>query len=699
MALLRWIVLASLLLVALPQPTLAKDLEETGPDAVQVVVRGKRTLADALEVGFHPAWADKEALRPAVLVLDVTSTMRSARRRIDRALMGIHNRGAKAASWHVAALGSKPRKTDGSLREAALELEEVLAKDTRATSTIAALTKTLKGVRGKGAVVVYVADAHFEDDCDLEKFIGTLRKKEITFTTIGPEAAFGRGWNDGMKDFIEDLDDVRGFTDYREGVGRSPFGSKKHKEPWFGGECSHPTRPWIWSWRFWETQFTPTDFDLMEPGEVFVERDTEIELPEGIELPKGLELPEGFGTAGSGWRERRVTENHALLERIASECTEALGETLRSAIAADRDRFEAEKAAHERKEKERKAAKERGEEPPAPAVPQDDIPDEPLVTEDGVTTIVIRDVPLPSSFGPYGLMRAAGMSGGRYVLYSFASGGQKTVEYDYARCNLFAPDLRSRKQIRKDILDHPHAAAVLETWNDLAAVGGALVDINPPLDARAKPQRIDKFSGGTFISFIWDHKSEYDAFRKIVKLVLPVLEKIQTRLDEVLAEPGNASTPAARRHEADALLLQHAIQKTRFELEEGLAALPPLTKKDWKKDKRPGLIGRDWIQPGREPHMIILDAEQEPADLDAGVRLFLQRRSLLRRLRGTPWGEQIALNGVEVSRPDWWEKIDHATFRDDRKRSRSKDKDKEKKPSTPSRGSSGGGGGPTTGGK
>ena len=70
--------------------------------------------------------------------------------------------------------------------------------------------------------------------------------------------------------------------------------------------------------------------------------------------------------------------------------------------------------------------------------------------------------PLPSSFGPYALSRAAAETGGRYVLWSWNRTGRTTLLYDDVRCDLLAPDLRDRETIRADAIKRPLPGAIIK---------------------------------------------------------------------------------------------------------------------------------------------------------------------------------------------------------------------------------------------
>ncbi len=114
-----------------------------------------------------------------------------------------------------------------------------------------------------------------------------------------------------------------------------------------------------------------------------------------------------------------------------------------------------------------------------------------------------RTYPIPSGFGPYGLMRLCAVTGGRYVLWSWNPGGRARVTYDYGRCDLFGADLRSRERILSEVTTDPIAAATLAAWHALLAADG-VVDQTPPLDKDGKTARaIDDTPGSADFRWTW----------------------------------------------------------------------------------------------------------------------------------------------------------------------------------------------------
>ena len=567
----------SLVVLLLAANTVEAKKAAPGPDATQVIVRGRK-LVDALEIACQPAWSDPKKRRPVVVIVDATETMKSAEERLITAFEALDERGAAAAkSWRFARLGSKPGKT-GKLSDVAKRLKALFSKSVKGVSTAALLRASVKSAP-KGAVIVYLADARFEDDCQLETLIKDLRRKKATFSVLGGEAAFGRAWDDGIKPLGHPPEDTERGSDvwYFDDVGRNPFASS-HDAPWHGGESAFPGMPYRWSWSHWETAFNDYDWSI----------------------------------AGLGHDDSDKKKTHT-------------------------------------------------------------------------------EYPLPAAFGPYGLMRAAGVTGGRYALMGWGPAGRRNVKYDYARCNLIPPDLRARADILRDVKRNKYLRATIAAWHTLLEAGDDIVDHTPPLEqnmktARAIERTLRRDLG---VRYIWESPKEQAGLLKGAPEAIEILTRAMKRLDEALQVQGDVPADL-RRYEADARLLRHACHVTRFQLQETLLACAELPKDLWKKKKggRPGIVSPDWVVPGRDPDKPAF--RNKPWDPDAAKRVLAERNELLLRFAGTPWGEQVAMNSIQTGEPNWWEDIPPTKYK------KEKGKRPEPPPTRPGGGSSGGG--PTTGG-
>jgi hypothetical protein len=271
-----------------------------------------------------------------------------------------------------------------------------------------------------------------------------------------------------------------------------------------------------------------------------------------------------------------------------------------------------------------------------------------------------RKFPLPAAYGPYGLMRVAGVTGGRYVLWSWNPGGRRQVHYEYSRCNMFPPDLRPRRDILRALHGDALAAALLRAWCALEAASGKVLQHTAPLKSNLRtPRSIDAFpfgKGGT-LALTWEHKGEWRQFQREAGSALEALDKAAKLLDGALADtPAVPDDPLQRRLRADAELLRHVVRVARFEIAEGLAASKSLPRDAWTRaDQTPGVIDKVWISAGYDPEKIRTQPMQH-ADPKAAAAVLAERKALLTRYRGTPFAEVVGLNDVAPLRLTWWQR-------------------------------------------
>jgi hypothetical protein len=295
-------------------------------------------------------------------------------------------------------------------------------------------------------------------------------------------------------------------------------------------------------------------------------------------------------------------------------------------------------------------------------------PEEPEVPEDlgarlGMPSLAdladsTRTYPIPSAFGPYGLMRLAALTGGRYVLWSWNPGGRARVTYDYGRCNLFGPDLRSRESIRPEVATDPLAAAMLAAWHALLAADG-LVDQTPPLEKDGKTARaIDDVRGGSDFHWTWDHLSDWKLLRKAIARSLPPVTTAKQLLESALGPAEAPESDVERRRRADARLFLFTVQVLEFELHELDLATRDVKPDLWRttpKGKVPGAGSRDFIR-GTANALTELGIGPAPGederalDSAAGDRLRKAREEHIERYKGTPFAAQVELADVSTYR-------------------------------------------------
>lgn len=312
-----------------------------------------------------------------------------------------------------------------------------------------------------------------------------------------------------------------------------------------------------------------------------------------------------------------------------------------------------------------------------------------------------RTYPIPSGFGPYGLMRLCAVTGGRYVLWSWNPGGRARVTYDYGRCDLFGPDLRSRERILPEVPTDPLAAATLAAWHALLPADG-IVDQTPPLEKDGKTARaIDDVRVGSDFRWTWDHLSDWKLLRKAVARSLPHVTAARQLLETALGAAKEAESDVARRRQADARLLLFTTQVLEFELQELDLATRDVKPDLWRttpRGKIPGAGSRDFIR-GKANVLDELGighaAGVDDAALDAGAgeRIRRLRKEHLERFRGTPFAAQVELADISTYRVVEYEVGKPPS----RGGGPSESGGGKPGPTPPPGAASGGGGGPTTG--
>lgn len=294
--------------------------------------------------------------------------------------------------------------------------------------------------------------------------------------------------------------------------------------------------------------------------------------------------------------------------------------------------------------------------------------------------------PLPSAFGPYGLSRATKESGGNYVLWSWNPEGRSDVTYDYARCHLFAPDLRSRSDIRKEIARRPHARALIRAWHEIANRDIHVALVTPPVarDA-ARPVEMREVRGDGGLHYHWTKPVEHETF---------LLRGVRTAkaLDRAIAILSRKVKPrdaVDRRYHADADLLRHTLLTLRFQIAQAVAAARLLPRNAWKDPKLiPGLDPEWWILRGPD----VASRKIRVYDPKLAEILKADRIRMLERYAGTPFGEMVRRNGVFTYKLAW------RPVRSGRPAKETPaDSSGKRGPTTPPGGGSGGGG-PTSGG-
>ncbi len=260
--------------------------------------------------------------------------------------------------------------------------------------------------------------------------------------------------------------------------------------------------------------------------------------------------------------------------------------------------------------------------------------------------------PLASSFGSWSLMRAAGLTGGRYILWSWNKSGRTEIRYDYSRCNMFAPDLRSRRDIRSDIPRSDVARALLDAWHRIANHKVRIATYSAPVEKNYRTAReMELVRGDNEMPFSFHDEKDYKQFLKSAERALPALDAAITRLKPFAESVGDDDRE--RRYYADAALLHHILSVKRFQLGEAYAAAVGLPKDAWKnKDLTPLLDSVWYLDPAKDAKDV--HPRNVPLyDKARGKKITEARKTHLRKYIGTPFGELVRKNGVFTYRLDW----------------------------------------------
>jgi hypothetical protein len=265
--------------------------------------------------------------------------------------------------------------------------------------------------------------------------------------------------------------------------------------------------------------------------------------------------------------------------------------------------------------------------------------------------------PLPSAWGPYGLMRLASETGGSYVLWSWNPTGRSNVTYDYARCNLFAPDLRSRRTILSEISRRPLARAVMRAWHEAAHRKMGLVRISPPVDADLHTPREMKSVSGFCAGCGIDDRPAQLAYMRRAPKVLEGIDRILLLLDRAIEHAPKRPDPVDRRLLADAHLFRHVLSVERFSLGEHLEVVRRIPRSGWDTpDRWPCVFEETYLARGADPEHVF-PRYTKIFDTKRGLRVAEERRRMLRRYAGTPFAEVVARNRVYAFRFGWGIKV------------------------------------------
>ncbi len=258
--------------------------------------------------------------------------------------------------------------------------------------------------------------------------------------------------------------------------------------------------------------------------------------------------------------------------------------------------------------------------------------------------------PLPSSFGPYALSRAAAETGGRYVLWSWNRTGRTTLLYDDVRCDLFAPDLRDRETIRADAMKRPLPRAIIKAWWEIANRDVMVARATPPLSSQGKPQETQEPPPDAFLAYGWSTPADRTMMIARARVAIPALDRAIAVLDAALKTSGASSDPVDRRYAADADLLRHTLLVHRFTIGEALIVAENDVPADaWKDPKlQPGLSPSIAVLGGDTPATAVIPDGAPIRNRPLCERVRDDRRRVLEKYAGTPFGALVGKNRVST---------------------------------------------------
>jgi len=266
--------------------------------------------------------------------------------------------------------------------------------------------------------------------------------------------------------------------------------------------------------------------------------------------------------------------------------------------------------------------------------------------------------PLPSSFGPYGLMRLAALTGGRYVLWSWNPSGRSSVRYDYGHCDRFPPDLRPRSAILAELARRPLARAMLDAWHGIADRRVGLARITPPVAKdRVSPREMAETRSDCSLCMSWQDEAQYRKFLRDIVRVLDALDECIGTLDAAIERASERPDDGDLRLLADAHLFRHMLVVQRFSLGEAAEVAKHIPSDAWDHpDLYPALFCDEFLLRGSDPAKVIPRTERI-FDREQAERVTEDRKFMLQRYRGTPFGETVARNEVVTYRFGFGRKV------------------------------------------
>ncbi len=268
--------------------------------------------------------------------------------------------------------------------------------------------------------------------------------------------------------------------------------------------------------------------------------------------------------------------------------------------------------------------------------------------------------PVPSGFGYYALATLSWSSGGRCFVYNFRAPGARGksqdphVElYDLGFLNLFAPDLRPRSDVLKDLEKDPRAKMILKIWELLSDEEAAVILDKPSLEKGSSglsPRPLMPVRSVLDIEPILETEEHLQTSKEVANEHLKRIEKaLDMWKTEVRKDVPPPREPLGRRIEADFDLLGFQLLKMRFHWGEVMAAYSRITPDDVDGRHRtivlPFPIAMGAVPP--KERITLGDPLRETMLKEA----MATGRHVTDKYRGTPWALVVEKGGFFSASP------------------------------------------------
>jgi hypothetical protein len=182
----------------------------------------------------------------------------------------------------------------------------------------------------------------------------------------------------------------------------------------------------------------------------------------------------------------------------------------------------------------------------------------------------------------------------------------------------------------------------------------AIARVTPPVDEdHLSPREMKEARGRGCFCFALEDRSALKSLLRRLPDVLDALDAADKTLTAAIDRGSERLDDVDRRLLADAHLFRHVLRVQRFSLGEALSVAKDIPESAWDKpDKIPAIWRRFYLTTGDDPEHVVPRTERV-YDPKRGERLAEERKFMLRRYAGTPFGETVARNPVYAYEFNW----------------------------------------------